>query len=112
MTDKKRNLKPLAIALSAGLALGIATLPGTASANSNSPFHGQSLKNGYNLAETHHSDSKDAKDAKGEKDHKCSSGNCSGKEKTKDHKCSSGNCSGKEKKKDHSGKCGSGKCSG
>ncbi len=106
MTDKKRSLKPLAIAVGAALTLGVASIP-VANANT-SPFQGQKLQNGYNLADNHATTDEHASDtAKGDKEDangKCGDGKCG---KAKDGKCGKGKC-GKDKK-DH-GKCGTGKC--
>ncbi|MCW5590404.1 MAG: hypothetical protein KIT27_12185 [Legionellales bacterium] len=106
MSDKKRNLKPLVIALSAGLALGVASMATAATSSSASPFQGKQLNSGYNVADAHDAaapatDAKtaapaaDAKDAHQAGDHE----KCDPKKCDKDGKCAKG-------------KCAKGKCAG
>ncbi len=106
------NKKKLALAISAGLAVGVASTTVSAS----NPFQADKMNQAYNaksapikLAEGNCGKGPNGKcgsDAK-DKGGKCGEGKC-GDKKDKGGKCGEGKCGASKKSK--SGKCGEGKC--
>ncbi|MCG8428104.1 MAG: low-complexity protein [Chromatiales bacterium] len=100
----KKQLKSSITLTATSIALGLATAPIAAQAETN-PFGMTALSSGYMVVA-------DAKGTEG----KCGEGKCGGSksmEKKSDGKCGEGKCGGsKSMDKKMEGKCGEGKCGG
>ena len=107
----KKSIKPIALAVSAAFATGMAATAAQADEN---PFAMSTLSSGYEVPMPDGQE-KGKDDAKKGEEGKCGEGKCGegkcgdDKKKGEEGKCGEGKC-GEGKKKGEEGKCGEGKC--
>jgi len=84
--NTKKSLKPLLIAIGAGVAISLSSIPIANAASNSNNFQTDKLSSGYKLAGSN------------------------GGDKAKDGKCGAGKCGAQKQGKAKDGKCGAGKC--